>query len=255
MSMAARAIAQTGAPRVGRGVGALLSAAGLVVVAACGANGSTSSRPVAAVGAVASTSEPSTTDAPTVPPSTAPASTTAGATTAGSTVVMVGTTSVGAAVVDQSGRTTYTFDRDTAGSGTSACLGGCAAVWPPLTAAGSPSAGAGIAGSVGVITRTDGKRQVTLNGRPLYEFSADHAAGDAHGDGFGGLWHVARPSVPTAAPARPTIAPAPPPTSAPRATPPPPTSPPPTSPPPTSPPPTMPPPMPPPTTTGGGYHY
>jgi hypothetical protein len=141
-------------------------------------------------------------------------------------------------VVDQSGRTTYMFDRDVAGSGTAACLGACAAVWPPLTAIGSPSAGPGISGSVGVITRADGKRQVTLNGRPLYEFSGDHAAGDANGDGFGGVWHVARPSGTAAATVAPgaTSAPTAPPVSTPRAIP-------------TMPPPTAPP------TTGGGYHY
>jgi predicted lipoprotein with Yx(FWY)xxD motif len=245
----ARQMAEIGAPTVARGVGALLSAAGLVVLAACGSSASTSSRSAAAV--AASTSVPSTTAAPAAPQ----------ATVAGAPVVVVGATKVGSGVVDQSGRTTYTFDRDTAGSGTAACLGGCAAVWPPLTATGTPTAGPGIAGSVGVITRADGKRQVTLNGRPLYEFSGDHAAGDANGDGFGGVWHIARASGTTAATVAPgsTSAPTAPPASAPRAVPTtaPPKAPPTTvrpTPPPTAPPTTAPPPTAPPT-TGGGYHY
>ena len=36
-------------------------------------------------------------------------------------------------LIDSSGMTLYTFDKDTAGSGKSACNGPCAQAWPPAT--------------------------------------------------------------------------------------------------------------------------
>jgi predicted lipoprotein with Yx(FWY)xxD motif len=83
------------------------------------------------------------------------------------------------------GMTLYQFAMDTAGSGTSACTGGCIATWPPLTvpAGTTPSAATGISGQLGTITRTDGKGvQVTYNGRPLHFYSGDTKPGDANGN-------------------------------------------------------------------------
>jgi predicted lipoprotein with Yx(FWY)xxD motif len=81
--------------------------------------------------------------------------------------------------------TLYQFDKDIAGSGTSACTGGCISTWPPLTvpAGTSPSAASGITGKWGTIMRTDGKgTQVTYNGLPLYFYSGDTKPGDANGN-------------------------------------------------------------------------
>ena len=39
--------------------------------------------------------------------------------------------------------------------------------------------------------RPDGKTQVTYNGHPLYYFASDTAAGDAKGNGYGGIWFIA----------------------------------------------------------------
>ncbi|EMH3118748.1 hypothetical protein V6H04_003832, partial [Burkholderia multivorans] len=41
--------------------------------------------------------------------------------------------------------------------------------------------------------RDDGKMQWAYNGRPLYRWKMDRKAGDAGGDGVGGVWHVAHP--------------------------------------------------------------
>jgi predicted lipoprotein with Yx(FWY)xxD motif len=47
------------------------------------------------------------------------------------------------------------------------------------------------------ITRSDGSKQVTYNGHPLYFFSGDSASGDAKGEGsnaFGAGCYVLAPS-------------------------------------------------------------
>ena len=80
--------------------------------------------------------------------------------------------------------TVYTFTMDVKDSGKSACTGGCVATWPPLTvpAGSTPTAGDGVTGTLGTITREDdGSLQVTYNGLPLYFFKNDKAEGDANG--------------------------------------------------------------------------
>ncbi|MGO4594489.1 hypothetical protein AB4Z18_11780 [Leifsonia sp. 2TAF2] len=46
---------------------------------------------------------------------------------------------------------------------------------------------------MGTITGVDGKKQVTLNGLPLYTFAEDTSAGDVTGQGFAGIWWVVEP--------------------------------------------------------------
>jgi len=87
------------------------------------------------------------------------------------------------------GLTLYWFAPDT--PGTSACYGSCAAYWPPVT--GSPSAGPGVTGTLGTITRTGGATQATYDGHPLYTYIGDSAPGQDSGNNLnlnGGLWHV-----------------------------------------------------------------
>jgi predicted lipoprotein with Yx(FWY)xxD motif len=90
-------------------------------------------------------------------------------------------------LVDSAGMTLYTFDKDVAGSGKSACNGPCAKNWPPLHASGSEQA----SGDWSVITRDDGTKQWAYKGKPLYLWIKDHKPGDKTGDGFLKLWHVA----------------------------------------------------------------
>ncbi len=93
------------------------------------------------------------------------------------------------ALVGPGGMTLYTFDRDPAGGGKSACNGPCAANWPPLTAA----ADARGQGDWSVITRDDGSRQWAYKGKPLYYWVKDTKPGDRTGDGFNQVWHTATP--------------------------------------------------------------
>ena len=123
----------------------------------------------------------------------------------------------GTVLTAANGMTVYTFTKDVAGSGTSACTGGCLTVWPALTVAAgeTPTGGPGVTGTLGTITRSDtGAAQVTYNGLPLYFFSKDTKPGDTNG--FYPNWNLvvlAAAATPTpaatatATPASPTLPP------------------------------------------------
>jgi len=86
------------------------------------------------------------------------------------------------------GFTLYWFAPDTATK--SVCNGSCAAYWPPVK--GPVTAGPGIPGELGTITRADGSTQATYDGHPLYTYVGDNAPGQARGNNLnlnGGLWH------------------------------------------------------------------
>ena len=108
---------------------------------------------------------------------------------AGSGAALKTATINGVSVVTNSkGFTLYSFAPDTAT--TSKCTGACAQIWPPVT--GSAAAGQGVTGKLGTITRSDGSKQATYNGHPLYTYTADSAPGQANGNGLnvdGGVWH------------------------------------------------------------------
>jgi predicted lipoprotein with Yx(FWY)xxD motif len=170
----------------------ILGAAGLAALAlalsACGSSASSSS-------SAPTTSAPAT-SAPAAGASSAASS------ASGGTVSM--TTIKGVAVLtSSSGKTLYWFAPDT--STTSKCTGSCATYWPPVT--GPVTAGSGVTGTLGTITRSDGTMQATYDGHPLYTYVGDTAAGQAKGNGLnlsGGLWYEmtvsgAKPAIGTAA--------------------------------------------------------
>jgi predicted lipoprotein with Yx(FWY)xxD motif len=99
-------------------------------------------------------------------------------------------TSAGAVLASSRGLTLYYFTKDKPGSGKSACTGGCAGAWPPLVAPVGAPAGVPLPGTLGMITRPGGVRQVTLNGYPIYTFVGDKAQGQATGNGLEGVWYV-----------------------------------------------------------------
>jgi len=92
-------------------------------------------------------------------------------------------------LVGPNGMTLYTFDKDAAGSGKSACNGPCATNWPPLMAAPGEAA----SGDFSIITRDDGGKQWAVKGKPVYYWAKDSKPGDKTGDGFNGVWHAAKP--------------------------------------------------------------
>lgn len=93
--------------------------------------------------------------------------------------------SMGKIYTDDKGMTLYTFDKDEAGK--SNCYEQCAVNWPPLMAPADAMA----EGEWTVIDRTDGSKQWAYDGKPVYLFIQDKAAGDVTGEGKGdGTWHV-----------------------------------------------------------------
>ena len=100
--------------------------------------------------------------------------------------------SLGSILVDAQGRTLYLFEADK--NGKSACSGPCATAWPPLLSNGAPQAAMGASASlIGTTARGDGGSQVTYAGHPLYYFVGDKAPGDLTGQGidqFGAKWYV-----------------------------------------------------------------
>jgi len=59
------------------------------------------------------------------------------------------------------------------------------------------ASGGAKASDLGTITRSDGSKQVTYDGHPLYYFSGDSGPGTAAGqgsDGFGAKWWLVSPS-------------------------------------------------------------
>ena len=129
-------------------------------------------------------------------PSSAASSPAAGSSSAGLKTMTIGGTTV---LANAKGLTVYSFAPDTATK--SNCNGSCATYWPPVK--GPVTAGTGVTGKIGTITRSDGSTQATYNGHPLYTYISDTAPGQAKGNGLnlsGGVWNEI-PASGAAAPA------------------------------------------------------
>ncbi len=143
--------------------------AATLVIAACGSSSSTGGSGGSGGGSGSS------------PAASAPAASSGGA---------LSTMKVGGATLltNAKGFTLYWFVPDT--STASNCNGACAKYWPPVP--GPATAGSGVKGTLGTITRSNGAKQATWDGHPLYTYIADTAPGMAKGNGLnlsGGVWH------------------------------------------------------------------
>jgi predicted lipoprotein with Yx(FWY)xxD motif len=108
-----------------------------------------------------------------------------------STFSLVVDSHFGSVITYAGGKTLYFFSLDA--DGNSACTGACLTTWPAVYVANSKF-GAGLTASdFATITRSDGTKQTTYKGWPLYTFSGDAAAGQIKGDGVEGIWFVAKP--------------------------------------------------------------
>ena len=156
--------------------GLLAAGAASLALAACGSSSSSGSSTKHASGST-------------------PASTTSNASATGA-MVKAAHSPHGAYLVGPNGRALYLWVADSKNK--SVCSGACAQAWPPLTTTGSPgAAGGAMAADLGTTTRSDGSKQVTYQGHPLYYYVGDTAPGQTKGQGssaFGAKWWLVTPA-------------------------------------------------------------
>jgi predicted lipoprotein with Yx(FWY)xxD motif len=100
---------------------------------------------------------------------------------------------IGTFLADQNGLTLYYYQNDSSAYEASTCYGECAALWHPFYAPNPTLPDDLRSIDFGVITRTDGNKQTTFKGWPLYYYRKDEAPGDTWGNNVDGLWHVVDP--------------------------------------------------------------
>ncbi len=161
---------------------ALAALAGLTALTACAGSEAAKSSAVATVPAVAAAGTTVVVKAA-VP-------------TAGEATPLLGVADneLGRLLADASGRTLYGFTKDVDGNPT--CVDGCATAWPPVVVDGSLDLSAlPASASFSLVDRPDGTKQLKAGKWPLYYFSGDTAAGEANGQGSGGIWFVLAPDA------------------------------------------------------------
>ncbi|MDP9696339.1 UNVERIFIED_ORG: putative lipoprotein with Yx(FWY)xxD motif [Arthrobacter globiformis] len=136
-----------------------------------------------------------TTTSAAAPATESPAATASTSATSDSAMVDLKTasSSKGDIVVDSKGMSVYYFTKDVKDSGKSNCTGDCLVKWPPVIAATDTPKVEGVTGTVGTIDTPDGKKQVTVNGMPVYLWEKDKAPGDITGQGVGNVWYLVAP--------------------------------------------------------------
>jgi predicted lipoprotein with Yx(FWY)xxD motif len=127
------------------------------------------------------------------------------ATTPAIDINLANSATLGQYLTNGKGQALYMFADDA--DGTSACTGACETLWPAFTVdlATAKLNSALKASDFATINTESGKKQVTYKGWPLYTYSPSgpdgygntaniaEPAGSTKGDGFGGIWFVAKP--------------------------------------------------------------
>jgi len=95
-------------------------------------------------------------------------------------------------VMTADGMTVYVYTKDRPRE--TVCYDICALNWPPLLVTRTPSMTASLAGRFGGTMRTDGAKQLTYNGLPLYLYIEDPPGTDqANGQDVDHEWFVVHP--------------------------------------------------------------
>jgi predicted lipoprotein with Yx(FWY)xxD motif len=164
-----------------------------LLLTACGSSSSptaaSTSAPQSSAASSSSAGQPST-SAASSSPATAPASTNPGTSAPSShapsshaaqpaasgagpnpfenmTVMIVQKSNLGYVLAEANGQVVYTYAHDTKG-GTPTCTGSCSDVWVPVTGVPKAALGENFPGAFGLVARSDGTKQMTYNGYPLY---------------------------------------------------------------------------------------
>ncbi|MFC8663655.1 hypothetical protein [Streptomyces sp. NPDC057199] len=101
---------------------------------------------------------------------------------------------MGTFVTDDKGMTLYRYEMDQASPSKSRCTGDCAKTWMPVMAEDSVQAMGVRKNLVGSVDRSDGMKQLTLAGRPLYRFMGDAKAGEMNGQAKDSKWYALTPA-------------------------------------------------------------
>jgi predicted lipoprotein with Yx(FWY)xxD motif len=106
----------------------------------------------------------------------------------GTTVLIVQHSNLGWVLAEANGQVVYTYGADSKG-GSPTCTGTCAVLWPAVT--GLPMAGPAdtLPGQLGTVSTSNGAKQITYNGMPLYTFKGAKPL-STKGNGVEGKWHV-----------------------------------------------------------------
>ena len=126
-------------------------------------------------------------------PQPTPTATTPVQTTRAPDTVKTADTTLGKILVDAKGMTLYYFANDIPASGASTCYGQCAVAWPVFLADTIAVSSPLDPADFGSITRTDGTKQTTYYGWPLYYFQGDTKPGDTKGENVLKTWFVVKP--------------------------------------------------------------
>lgn len=100
------------------------------------------------------------------------------------TVTFVGT------VMTSGGFTLYRNTKDKAAPPTSSCLGTCTGTWSPIGAEAQPTLDGVDAKLLGTLVRPDGRKQLTVDGWPVYRYIKDMLPGTVNGQGVDGVWQA-----------------------------------------------------------------
>ncbi len=99
-------------------------------------------------------------------------------------------------LANASGYTVYLFTADKQNGTTSACTGTCTTFWPPVLVSANYTLGVPSEANItkfSTITLSDGSKQLTYDGWPLYYYAGDKSSGAITGEGisaFGGTWYL-----------------------------------------------------------------
>ncbi len=126
-------------------------------------------------------------------PQPTPTATTPVQTTRAPDIIKTADTTLGKILVDAQGKTLYYFANDIPSSGASSCYGQCAVAWPIFSAGTITVSSPLLASDFSSITRTDGTKQTTYRGWPLYYWQADKKPGDVTGENVNKIWFVVKP--------------------------------------------------------------
>ena len=119
--------------------------------------------------------------------------TTAIATTNSYTVNLADSKQLGTYMTNETFFTLYRYLSDPSGKGISTCYGGCSAIWTPFYTENLTINPELNSRDFDVITRDDGKKQLTYKGWPLYLYAGDTKPYETNGQSKNGVWFVVNP--------------------------------------------------------------